>query len=152
MLCVGNLWAQTAPDTMPTVIRAGRVFDSDKGTMSGPQEILVVNGRIAEVAPKVTAPPGARVVDLSKYTVMPGLIDAHTHLLYLEDPKNGGALEGVKAVTMEGTPLRALHGAARARSFLAQASPPYVTSATPAASAMWRCVRPSGTAVWTDRA
>ncbi len=120
LLCVGNLWAQTAPDTMPTVIRAGRVFDSDKGTMSGPQEILVVHGRIAEVAPKVTAPTGARVVDLSKYTVMPGLIDVHTHLLYLEDPKNGGALEGVKAVTMEGTPLRALHGAARARSFLAQ--------------------------------
>jgi len=119
LLCVGNLSAQTVPDTMPTVIRAGRVFDSEKGTMSGPQEILVVKGRIAEVAPKVTVPKGARVVDLSKYTVLPGLIDAHTHLLYLEDPKNGGALEGVKAVTMEGTPLRSLHGAARARTFLA---------------------------------
>ena len=152
LLCVGSLSAQTAPDTMPTVIRAGRVFDSEKGTMSGPQEILVVKGRIAEVAPKVTAPRGARVVDLSKYTVLPGLIDAHTHLLYLEDPKNGGALEGVKAVTMEGTPLRALHGAARARTFSPQASPPCATSATPAASAMWRCARPSGTAASTGRA
>ena len=119
LMCVGRLSAQTLPDTMPTVIRAGRVFDSEKGTMSGPQEILVVKGRIEAVGPKVTAPKGARIVDLSKYTVLPGLIDAHTHLLYLEDPKNGGALEGVKAVTIEGTPLRALHGAARARTFLA---------------------------------
>ena len=119
LLCASTTWAQTAPDTMPTVIRAGRVFDSEKGTMTGAQEILVVNGRIAEIGPKVTAPKGARVVDLSKYTVLPGLIDAHTHLLYLEDPKNGGALEGVRAVTIEGTPLRAPHGAARARTFLA---------------------------------
>lgn len=114
-----NLAAQTPADTMPTVIRAGRVFDSEQGAMTGPQEILVVNGRIAEIGARVNAPRGARLVDLSKYTVLPGLIDAHTHLLYLEDPKNGGALEGVKAVTIEGTPLRALHGAARARSFLA---------------------------------
>jgi len=119
LMCVGRLSAQTVPDTMPTIIRAGRVFDSEKGTMSGPQEILVVKGRIESVGPTVTAPKGARIVDLSKYTVLPGLIDAHTHLLYLEDPKNGGALEGVKAVTIEGTPLRALHGAARARTFLA---------------------------------
>jgi len=118
-LCATSLPAQTLRDTMPTVIRAGHVFDSEHGTMTGPQEILVVDGRIADVGAKVTAPKGARVVDLSKYTVLPGLIDAHTHLLYLEDPKNGGALEGVKAVTMEGTPLRALHGAARARTFLA---------------------------------
>lgn len=111
--------AQTPPDTVPTVIRAGRIFDSEKGTMSGPQEILVAKGRIVEVASRVNAPKGARVVDLSKYTVLPGLIDAHTHLLYLEDPRNGGALEGVKAVSIEGTPLRALHGAARARTFLA---------------------------------
>lgn len=118
-ICAAALAAQTPRDTTPTVIRAGRVFDSEKGSMSGPQEILVVNGRIAEVATKVTAPRGARVVDLSKYTVLPGLIDAHTHLLYLESPKNDLALEGVKAVTIEGTPLRALHGAARARTFLA---------------------------------
>jgi imidazolonepropionase-like amidohydrolase len=118
LLSTSVVAAQTAPDTMPTVIRAGRVFDSEKGTMSGPQEILVAGGRIAEVATKVTAPKGARVVDLSKYTVLPGLIDAHTHLLYLEDPKGGLALEGVKAVAIEGTPLRALHGAARGRTFL----------------------------------
>jgi imidazolonepropionase-like amidohydrolase len=118
LLSTSVVAAQTAPDTMPTVIRAGRVFDSEKGTMSGPQEILVAGGRIAEVATKVTAPKGARVVDLTKYTVLPGLIDAHTHLLYLEDPKGGLALEGVKAVAIEGTPLRALHGAARGRTFL----------------------------------
>lgn len=118
LLCASYGSAQTVPDTVPTLIRAGRVFDSEKGTVSGPQEILVVGGRIAEVGAKVAAPKGARVVDLSRYTVLPGLIDAHTHLLYLENPKGGLALEGVKAVTIEGTPLRALHGAARARTFL----------------------------------
>jgi imidazolonepropionase-like amidohydrolase len=43
----------------------------------------------------------------------------HTHLLYLEEVGPGLSMEGAKAVILEGTPLRALHGAARARTFLA---------------------------------
>lgn len=54
-----------------------------------------------------------------QFTVLPGLIDAHTHLLYLEEPSGNLTTEGIKAVVVEGTPLRALHGAARARTFLA---------------------------------
>lgn len=144
--------AQTPPDTVPTVIRAGRIFDSEKGTMSGPQEILVAKGRIVEVASRVNAPKGARVVDLSKYTVLPGLIDAHTHLLYLEDPRNGGALEGVKAVSIEGTPLRACMARRGRGPSLPRASPPSATSATQAGSAMWPSGPPSATEAWTDRA
>jgi imidazolonepropionase-like amidohydrolase len=64
-------------------------------------------------------PAGSRLIDLSRYTVLPGLIDSHTHLLYLEDPKGSLTTEGLKAVVIEGTVLRALHGAARARTFLA---------------------------------
>jgi imidazolonepropionase-like amidohydrolase len=123
LLCIlfaaASLRAQTPPDTGATVIRAGRVFDSERGLVTGPQEILVRNGTIRAIGPTVRAPEGARVIDLSGATVLPGLIDAHTHLLYLEDPKAGLTLEGIKAVTVEGTPLRALHGAARARTFLA---------------------------------
>jgi hypothetical protein len=55
-LCVPSLSAQTPRDTVPTVIRAGRVFDSERGTMTGPQEILVVDGRIEDVATKVGRP------------------------------------------------------------------------------------------------
>ena len=119
LIAAGGLAAQTPADTGVTVIRAGRVFDSERGVLTGPQEILVRHGAIIAIGASVKAPEGARVVDLSAYTVLPGLIDAHTHLLYLEDPKAGLTLEGIKAVTVEGTPLRALHGAARARTFLA---------------------------------
>ncbi|MFC1662451.1 amidohydrolase family protein, partial [Gemmatimonadota bacterium] len=68
--------------------------------------------------PELSPPEGAQVMDLRQYTVLPGLIDAHVHLLYLEDPSAGLTMEGVKSLVMEGTPLRALHGAARARTFL----------------------------------
>lgn len=115
----GSLAAQTPPDTIPTVIRAGRLFDSEAGGFVGPRELLIRNGGIVAVAEKVERPAGARVIDLSNRTVLPGLIDAHTHLLYLEGVTGGLTMEGVKALVNEGLPLRALHGAARARTFLA---------------------------------
>jgi len=102
-----------------TVIKAGRLFDSEKGVFLADQQILVRGRSIVEVGATVKAPAGARVVDLSGYTVLPGLIDAHTHLLNLESPKGNISTEGVRQITIEGLPLRALHGAARARTFLA---------------------------------
>lgn len=114
----GGSSAQTPRDTVATVIRSGRFFDSERGTFGPGREILVKNGRIVAVGEKVDHPAGARLLDLSRYTVMPGLIDAHTHLLYLEGVTGGLTMEGVKALVNEGLPLRALHGAARARSFL----------------------------------
>ncbi|MGH8313581.1 MAG: amidohydrolase family protein [Steroidobacterales bacterium] len=62
------------------VIRAGHLIDVEQGRVVGPQMILVRDGRIAEVAPEIAVPTGASVVDLGAYTVLPGLIDAHTHL------------------------------------------------------------------------
>jgi len=109
--------AQTPADTTPAVIRAGRFFDSRAGTFLSNREILVKHGRVVEVAEHVPVPAGARRIDLSRYTVLPGLIDAHTHLLYLEGV-GGITMENIKALIVEGLPLRALHGAARARTFL----------------------------------
>ena len=106
----------TAPSV--TLIRAGRLFDSERGIFLPARDILVKGNTIEAVGENLPLPKGARVVDLTRYAVMPGLIDAHTHLLYLEDPRGGLTTEGVKALTMEGTPLRALRGAARARTFL----------------------------------
>lgn len=111
--------AQTPADTGTTLIHAGRLFDSRGGTFLAGRDVLVRKGRVAEVAEHIALPAGAREVDLRRYTVLPGLIDSHTHLLYLEDPSGGLTMEGMKAVVVEGTPLRALHGAARARTFLA---------------------------------
>jgi imidazolonepropionase-like amidohydrolase len=112
------LAAQTPSDTGTTLIHAGRLFDSESGRFLTNRDILIHNDRITAVGENLTAPAGARVVDLRKYTVLPGLIDAHTHLLYLEDPAGGLTMENTKAIVVEGTPLRALHGAARARTFL----------------------------------
>ena len=113
------LEAQTPLDSGVTLIHAGRVFDSEHATFLSARDILVRRGNIDSVAEHITAPAGARVVDLSRYSVLPGLIDSHTHLLYLESPAGELTTQGASAVIVEGTPLRALHGAARARTFLA---------------------------------
>jgi imidazolonepropionase-like amidohydrolase len=63
-------------------IRAGRLFDGTSEKMASNQTVLVRGDRILEVGPagSVKIPDGATIIDLSKATVLPGLIDAHTHL------------------------------------------------------------------------
>jgi imidazolonepropionase-like amidohydrolase len=111
--------AQTPPDTGTTVIHAGRLFDSEKGVFLAGRDIIVKNKRVDAVGENLPVPPGAREIDLRKYTVLPGLIDAHTHLLLLQDLNGDQTTEPIKPLVIEGTPLRALHGAARARTYLA---------------------------------
>ena len=118
-LTASSLAAQTPIDSGVTLIHAGRVFDSERGTFLPRRDILVRRGVIDTIAEHLAAPAGAKIVDLSRYSVLPGLIDSHTHLLYLESPAGDPTLHGIGAVIVEGTPLRALHGAARARTFLA---------------------------------
>ena len=68
------------------LIKAGRLLDVKDGRMLTNQNILIQGDRIAEIGPNVAAPAGARVIDLSKSTVLPGLIDNHTHVLLQAHP------------------------------------------------------------------
>jgi len=80
-----------AQNLQTVVIRAGRLFDSKSGRILENQAILVDGEKISAVGPvdQVQIPPGAQVIDLSKATVLPGLIDGHTHVF-------GFGLDGIK--------------------------------------------------------
>jgi len=70
------------PPAETIVIRAGRLFDSTTGQMLTKQIVVVQGERIAAVGAdgQVAIPAGARVIDLSQATLLPGLVDAHTHM------------------------------------------------------------------------
>src|SRR5580700_3208027 len=71
---------QTPQEAQVMAIRAGNLVDVDAGRVLSNQIILVRGGKIEAVGENLAAPAGAIVVDLSKMTVLPGLIDCHTHL------------------------------------------------------------------------
>lgn len=96
VLCMSAV-AQTKPVAAPagevTVIRAGWLIDGRSNDAKRDQVILVRGNRIESVsaAAGFTAPAGAKTIDLSSSTVLPGMIDSHTHLfLQGEDPAEGG--------------------------------------------------------------
>ena len=86
--------AQTAPRPgAVTVIRAGTLIDGRSATPRRDQVIVIRGNRIEAVgdAASTRIPAGAQAIDLSRSTVLPGLIDGHTHIfLQGEDPAEGG--------------------------------------------------------------
>ena len=63
-----------------TAIKAGHLVDVDTGVVLADQTILIRDGKIEAVGKGLAIPAGANVIDLSSMTVLPGLIDCHTHL------------------------------------------------------------------------
>src|SRR5437016_12750578 len=74
-----------------TVIKAVTLSDGTSAKPRKSQTIVIRGNRIESVGADVATPAGARVIDLSNMTVLPGMIDAHTHIfLQGEDPAQGG--------------------------------------------------------------
>ena len=71
-----------------TVIKAGRLVDPEAGTAATNQTIVVEGRKIKAVGSNVQVPAGATVIDLSSYTVLPGLFDAHAHLCQRTPPED----------------------------------------------------------------
>jgi imidazolonepropionase-like amidohydrolase len=80
---------QCPPSPRTLAVRAGRLFDSKTGQMAMNQVVVLTGDRITAVGPaaQVKIPAGAQVIDLSQATVLPGLIDAHTHMFNQRAPK-----------------------------------------------------------------
>jgi len=117
LFCLGGVPSAAPPQAPVTAIRAGRIVDPDAGTSAANQVILVSGGRITAVGADVAVPAGARVIDLSRSTVSPGLVDAHTHLCMQVNPRRDN---GNYYYTTLNDPdaFRAVEGTANAKSML----------------------------------
>ena len=83
-----SVCAQTPPAASTTLfVRCGHVLASASGDESGATDIVVTDGKITAMGANLAVPAGARQLDLSRYTVVPGFVDSHIHLW--TGPQNG---------------------------------------------------------------
>jgi len=101
-----------ATDASPTVVKAARLIDGRGGPPLSPAMVLVEGDRVAQVGSSVAVPAGARVIDLGGATLLPGLIDLHTHLT------DRFGVHWEEALTTTTPPEAALWGAKNARDTL----------------------------------
>ena len=93
-----------------TAIKAGKLVDPETGRATANAVILVDGEKITAAGAGVAIPAGATVIDLSDLTVLPGLVDTHTHLglTYKDIPENNYYY---LTYIMDSTPLRAIQAA-----------------------------------------
>jgi imidazolonepropionase-like amidohydrolase len=105
----------SAAEKAPVLIEAGRLIDVRSGKMLSGQSILIEGDRIRQAGANLAAPAGTRVIDLSSSTVLPGLIDNHTHILLQGDIT---AADYDQQLLKESIPYRAIRATVAARTAL----------------------------------
>ncbi len=101
VLLAASLRAQQAPEPKTLVLHAAHMLDVAAGKLVSPGEILVRGSRIVAAGSGVDHPTGAQTIDLGEATLLPGLIDAHTHLfLHVGDEANQTVNEPVPERTL----------------------------------------------------
>ena len=107
-----------------TLIKAGRLLDPRTGNVLSPAAVLIENNKISKVGVRVDAPADAKTIDLGGATLLPGLIDSHTHLLInptvpaepeIKSRFNGTFVPGLLLAIVESPSKRVLLGAQLAR-------------------------------------
>src|SRR5712664_877013 len=106
-----------AAQTNTIAIKAGKLVDPETGKTSTNQIILVEGKRIKEMGANIPIPSGAKVIDLSKSTVFPGMYDAHTHLcMTVKARRDAGNY--FFTTLLDTTAYRAIEGVANAKAML----------------------------------
>jgi imidazolonepropionase-like amidohydrolase len=115
--CVGSDGGifECPPAARMIAVRAGRLFDSKTGQILTRQVVILSGERITDVGPQdqVKIPAGAQLIDLGQATVLPGLIDAHTHMFNTRGPNGTTEASMLIAVQNVQADLRAGFTAAR---------------------------------------
>ena len=112
LVCPGR--SQDKPPAKLVVVRAARMLDVKAGKVVPNAVVLIEGERISAVGAGTTLPPGAEIIDLGDATLMPGLIDCHTHLMDRSDHPGDPNSYAIDLLT-KSQAYRALEGAADAR-------------------------------------
>ena len=113
--CLTLLPVQTGAQVI--AIKAGKVVDPEVGKTETNQTILIEKGKITAIGSGLTIPAGATLIDLSRFTVLPGLFDAHTHLcMTVQKQRDNGNY--YYTTLNDPDSYRAINGVANARAML----------------------------------
>jgi imidazolonepropionase-like amidohydrolase len=101
------LCISTSLSAQVTALRIGHLVDPESGTAAANQIVLIEGGKFTAIGAGVPIPPGATSIDLSRYYVLPGLVDAHNHLAltYKEEPEHNSYF---LTTVMDSTAIRAI--------------------------------------------
>ncbi len=105
LIAISPLQGQTPkPESKTVVIKAARLFDGKSNALVTPGMVIVTDGKIIAAGSNAAAPAGAEVIDLGDATLLPGFIDAHTHLTMMNttDYKQA-ALDAIQKTIAEQT-------------------------------------------------